>query len=167
MRQLAAKDWVVYVKKPFGQVDHVLGYLGRYTHRVAIANSRLLDVTDQSVTFRTRNGETTTVSPVEFLRCFVQHVLPNGFHKIRHYGLYSATAARPGGALGHARALLTAAHNSPAPPAAAKAAPKSWVELLRELTGRDVTRCPRCGGRLERLPAPRPVSRAPPLELAS
>ncbi len=167
MSQLAALSWVVFVKKPFGRVDHVLGYLGRYTHRVAIANSRLVDVTDQAVTFRTRNGETCTVTPVEFLRRFVQHVLPDRFHKIRHYGLYSTTAARPDGALDHARALLAAAPNSPAPPAAAKAAPPSWIELLRELTGRDVTRCPRCGGRLERLPIPRPRSRAPPLKLAS
>jgi hypothetical protein len=167
MSRLAATNWIVYVKKPFGEVDHALAYLGRYTHRVAIANSRLLDVTDQSVTFRTRNGETTTVSPVEFLRRFVQHVLPEGFHKIRHYGLYSATAARPDGALGHARDLLAAAQNSSAPLAAAEAAPASWVELLRELTGRDVTRCPRCGNRLERLALPTPLSRAPPLELAS
>jgi len=167
MRRLAAKGWVVHAEKPFGQVGHVLGYLGRYTHRIAIANSRLVDVTDHSVTFRTRNGETCTVTPVEFLRRFVQHVLPDRFHKIRHYGLYSGTAARPGGALDHARALLAAAHNSPSPPAAVKAAPKSWVELLRELTGRDVTRCPRCGEQLERLVVPTPLSRAPPLPLAS
>ncbi len=167
MRRLAAKGWVVHAKKPFGQVDHVLGYLGRYTHRVAIANSRLLDVTDQSVTFRTRKAETCTVTPVEFLRRFVQHVLPDRFHKIRHYGLYSSTAARPGAALDHARALLGAAPNSPAPPASAETAPVSWIELLRELTGRDITRCPRCGERLEWQVVPTPLSRAPPLEIAS
>ena len=167
MRRLAATHWNVYVKKPFGQVEHVLGYLGRYTHRVAIANSRLLDVTDQAVTFRSRDRDTVTVPPVEFLRRFVQHVLPDRFHKIRHYGLYSATAARPQGTLDRARGLLPPAAPSVAPAAGTDGAPPSWVEQLRELTGRDVTRCPRCGNRLERLAVPTPWPRGPPLELAS
>lgn len=64
---------------------HVLRYLGRYTHRVAIANSRLVDVTHTAVSFRTKDGKVTTLPPVEFLRRFLQHVLPDRFHKIRHY----------------------------------------------------------------------------------
>jgi len=164
MSQIAAKSWVVYVKKPFGEVQHVLEYLGRYTHRVAIANSRLLEVTDQSVTFRTRNGETTTLPPVEFLRRFVQHVLPDGFHKIRHYGLYSSTAARPNGALGRARELLLVARRIPTSPPDTKVALTSWLEQrLLELT--NVTFCPRCGYQLERVVVPSPLSRAPPLQL--
>ncbi|HRI72717.1 MAG TPA: IS91 family transposase, partial [Polyangium sp.] len=79
--------WVVYAKPTFSEGEYVLKYLGRYTHRVGIANSRLLDVTDEYVHFRTKGDGTETVSPVEFLWRFVQHVLPEGFHKIRHYGL--------------------------------------------------------------------------------
>jgi hypothetical protein len=82
--------WVVYAKRPFRRPEHVLRYLGRYTHRVAISNSRLLDVTPSHVTWRTRKQATATVTPVEFLRRFVQHILPDGFHKIRHYGLYAS-----------------------------------------------------------------------------
>lgn len=90
MQKLAsAKRWIVYAKRPFARIDHVLKYLGRYTHRVGISNSRLVDVSAEHVTFRTKNGKTATVTPVEFLRRFVQHVLPDGFHKIRHYGLYA------------------------------------------------------------------------------
>ena len=86
------KRWIVYAKQPFARVDHVLKYLGRYTHRVGIANSRLVDVRADAVTFRTKSGKTVTVAPVEFLRRFVQHVLPDGFHKIRHFGLYAGAA---------------------------------------------------------------------------
>lgn len=77
MGKLVRKNWVVYAKKPFKRVDHVLKYLGRYTHRVGIANSRLVDVRDDLVTFRTKNGKTVSLTPVEFLRRFVQHVLPD------------------------------------------------------------------------------------------
>ncbi len=88
MAKLAKLSWNVHVKAPFGKSKHVLAYLGRYTHRVGIANSRLLDVTDTRVVFRTRGDDTETVHPVEFLRRLVQHVLPDRFHKIRHVGLY-------------------------------------------------------------------------------
>lgn len=77
---------------PLAHVDYVLKYLSRYTHRVGISDSHLVDVNDESVTFRTKNGKTVTVTPVEFLHCFVQHALPDGFHKIRHYGLDAGTA---------------------------------------------------------------------------
>jgi hypothetical protein len=91
MRRIAKKHWVIYAKKPFREVGHVLRYLGRYTHRVAIANSRLVDVTDTFVSFRTKEGKLLALHPVEFLRRFLLHVLPDRFHKIRHYGLYAAT----------------------------------------------------------------------------
>lgn len=87
------KDWVVYAKRPFGGPGQVLKYLARYTHRVAIANSRLLDVADGTVTFGYKdyaNGNTRkvmTLSAEEFLRRFTQHVLPKGFVKMRHCGL--------------------------------------------------------------------------------
>jgi hypothetical protein len=69
----------------------VFRYLGRYTHRVGIANSRLIEVTDDRITFRTKNGKAITLPPVDFLARFVQHVLPKGYVKIRHFGLYAAT----------------------------------------------------------------------------
>src|SRR3954468_23721801 len=86
-------NWVVYAKRPFGGPEQVLKYLARYTHRVAISNSRLLTLEDGRVTFRykdyadDRQHKTLTLDAVEFLRRFVQHVLPKGFMKIRHYGL--------------------------------------------------------------------------------
>jgi Putative transposase/Transposase zinc-binding domain len=90
---LYAKDWVAYAKPPFGGPEQVLKYLARYTHRVAISNHRLLDLDDGHVTFRYKDyaadqrQRTLTLSAAEFLRRFVQHVLPKGFVKIRHYGL--------------------------------------------------------------------------------
>jgi Putative transposase/Transposase zinc-binding domain len=90
---LYAQEWVVYSKRPFGGPEQVLKYLARYTHRVAISNARLVDLRDGRVTFRYhdyadgRRPKTMTLDAVEFLRRFVQHVLPKGFVKIRHYGL--------------------------------------------------------------------------------
>lgn len=161
--RLARIPWVVYAKKPFRRADHVVAYLGRYTHRIAISNSRLSSVSTDAVTFRTKNGKTVSISPVEFLRRFVQHVLPDGLHKIRHYGLYaSANADR---ALVTARTVLAAASLTATP--TPSPLPASETELLACLTGRDVTRCPSCGFALERRPLLRPTSRAPPLAMAS
>jgi hypothetical protein len=150
--RLAHKRWCVYVKRPFRRAEHLLGYLGRYTHRVAIANSRIVDVRADAVTFRTKNGKTEKLHPVEFLRRFVQHVLPAGFKKIRHFGLYASS---------HADALETARCqlSRPAPGATATL---SWTERLLALTGRDVTCCPRCGAEIERLPLNENAPRAPP-----
>ena len=103
MASLWDQDWNVHVKKAFHSSLCVLKYLGRYTHRVAIANSRLLDVTKDLVTFRTKDGRKVSLPPVAFLRRFVQHVLPDGFKKIRHAGLYGSPKA-----LAKARELLSA-----------------------------------------------------------
>ena len=90
---LDAKEWVVYAKRPFGGPAQVLKYLARYTHRVAISNARLLDLREGRVAFRYQDyadahkHKTMTLTADEFLRRFVQHVLPRGFVKIRHYGL--------------------------------------------------------------------------------
>jgi hypothetical protein len=160
MCRVARKTWVVYAKKPFRKVGHVLRYLGRYTHRVAIANSRLVDVTDNTVSFRTKEGKVTTLKPVEFLRRFLQHVLPDRFHKIRHYGLYAASAAKE--QLDVARQQLAPGRSAQAVSARSSACvPVSWIEQLRTLTGRDVTRCPCCEGVLVTVPLPR--QQAPPL----
>ncbi len=149
MARVARLSWNVYAKAPFEKGSHVLAYLGRYTHRVGIANSRLLAVSDRAVTFRTKGQGTETLSPVEFLGRFVQHVLPDGLHKIRHAGLYaSPSAARRELArtrLGMALRTLR---------------PAGWRERLARLTGRDLRLCPRCGGPLVSVPIAR--SRDPP-----
>lgn len=103
---LRRAEWVVYAKRPFAGPEAVLAYLSRYTHRVAISNSRLLALDERGVTFRwkdyrARDGargsewiKTMTLAPDEFIRRFLLHVLPDGFHRIRHYGLFaSATRA--------------------------------------------------------------------------
>ena len=91
-RELRRIDWVVYAKPPFGGPEQVLAYLGRYTHRVAISNSRLVSLEDGQVTFPWKDyrhqGKTKvmTLDADEFIRRFLLHTLPDGFHRIRHYG---------------------------------------------------------------------------------
>jgi hypothetical protein len=105
-------DWVVYAKAPFAGPEAVLAYLSRYTHRVAISNSRLLSFDGDSVTFRWKDyrnkkhvrHKTMTLSSDEFIRRFLIHVLPSGFHRIRHYGLLANSGRRDN--LKKARALL-------------------------------------------------------------
>ena len=102
LETLKEHDWVVYAKKPFGGPEHVLHYLARYTHRVAISNHRLIEVTDDHVTFRWKDyahhskHRTMTLSHEEFLRRFLLHVLPKGFPRIRYFGFL---AQRSRGAL--------------------------------------------------------------------
>lgn len=141
------KDWVAHVRKPFRKSSHVLQYLGRYTHRVGIANSRLLEVTDEQVTFRTKFGRTATLDPVEFLARLVQHVLPPGFRKIRHAGLYAS--AQPGGLLAQATQALGEAKPDPPP------SPVTWLE-------KEMRACPVCGGVLHRIRLESAATRAPP-----
>jgi hypothetical protein len=92
IRTVRSKRWVVYAKPPFGSPAHVLAYLGRYTHRVAIANSRLVEADDETVTFRWRDyrhgnaPRLMSLAADEFIRRFLLHSLPDGFHRIRHYG---------------------------------------------------------------------------------
>jgi hypothetical protein len=112
-------EWVVYAKRPFAGPQAVLAYLSRYTHRVAISNSRLLAMDERGVTFRWKDyrakgnsrHKTMTLSPQEFMRRFLLHVLPGGFHRIRHYGLLANGNRRNNLAL--ARELM---HAAPPPP---------------------------------------------------
>ena len=150
--------WVVYAKKPFAGPQHVFRYLGRYTHRVGIANSRILDVADDHVTFRTKDGKAITLAPVDFLARFVQHVLPKGYVKIRHYGLLASSNVHT--LLERARTLLR-----PTAPADDAPLATSWLEILLALTGRDVRRCTVCDGAVVMAPLPSPptpTARAPP-----
>jgi hypothetical protein len=122
-------EWVVYAKRPFAGPSAVLAYLSRYTHRVAISNSRLLALDERGVTFRWKDyrakGNTRhkamTLSPEEFMRRFLLHVLPGGFHRIRHYGLLSNGGRRLG--LATARQLLGVQISATAASAAEDAAP--------------------------------------------
>jgi hypothetical protein len=160
MASLEAQDWVVYLKKTFQRPEDTLKYLGRYTHRVGIANSRLLDVTADKVTFKTKDGRSITLHPVTFLQRLVRHILPDGFKKIRHAGLYAAPKA-----LAKARAALGPLPSPMNPP-------PTWAEALLMLTGRDVAHCSGCGADLfqieipRELPFPRhtrsPIPRSPP-----
>lgn len=117
---LRACEWVVYAKRPFAGPQAVLAYLSRYTHRVAISNRRLVSLDENGVTFRWKDyrakgrtrHKTMTLAADEFMRRFLLHVLPGGFHRIRHYGLI-ANASR-GMNLAKARALLNAAPPEPA-----------------------------------------------------
>ncbi len=147
LRQLRAIDWVVYAKRPFAGPEPVLAYLGRYTHRVALSNDRLVDHRDDRVQFRWRDYadhdrvKVLTLETDEFLRRFLLHIVPRGFMRIRHFGLLAnrtrrATAAR-------CRALLGQPPPEDVPP-------ESVAVLLHRLTGVDLSRCPVCGeGRLQ------------------
>ena len=113
LRKLFSKDWVVYAKPPFGGAEHVLHYLARYTHRVAISNHRLVSLEDDRVSFRWKDyaaggkGKVMTVSADEFLRRFLIHVLPKGLVRIRHFGLFANR--KRSASLQRCRSLLNAA----------------------------------------------------------
>ncbi len=146
------KKWVVYAKPPFGGPEHVFNYLGRYTHRVAISNHRLVAFEHGRVTFAYRDyadankHKLMTVSADEFLRRFLLHVLPEGFTRIRHYGLYAGRNVDT--KLVAARALLALQGKVCAPRAKLDPDLPWWARLL-ERTGVDVRCCPCCGGRLD------------------
>jgi Putative transposase/Transposase zinc-binding domain len=155
-------EWVVYAKRPFAGPAAVLAYLSRYTHRVAISNSRLLAFDERGVTFRCKDyrasGKTRykamTLSAEEFIRRFLLHVLPNGFHRIRHYGLLANGGRREH--LAQARELLDV------PPAAAELQPNAAASVA---TGAPTFVCPHCGATMSvvEIFAPRASIRAPPI----
>ena len=143
IRKLRRKNWIVYAKPPFGSPEHVLAYLGRYTHRVAIANSRLVSATETSVTFRWRDyrhgnaSKLMTLDPHEFIRRFLIHSLPDGFHRIRHYGFLANGCRRA--RLAIIRHILTLME-----PIATVAVEVG--DTAKRLPHFDPTLCPCCGG---------------------
>jgi cytochrome c-type biogenesis protein CcmH/NrfF len=154
---------VVYAKPPFAGAEQVYRYLGRYTHRIAISNTRLEAFDEQCVRFATKHGKTVTLSPQEFIRRFLLHVLPEGFHKIRHYGLLAASNLKD--KLELARRALAAPKlvddGSVSTPTDA------GHESARQLQT-DLLRCPQCAvGTMLPRPLPALGSRSPPLPLAS
>jgi Putative transposase/Transposase zinc-binding domain len=138
-------DWVVYAKQPFAGPKQVLRYLSRYTHRVAISNRRLLSADENSVTFKYKDYriegaaryKTMTLATDEFIRRFLIHVLPKGFHRIRHYGLLAS--GNRAATIAHARKLL-AVPSRPKQPETPKAAIEEPRVLQRP--------CPCCAGRM-------------------
>jgi len=148
-------QWVAHAESPFRDASHLLGYLGRYVHRIAISDSRLKEVTPDRVTFTTRYGKTASMHPVTFLHRFVQHVLPQGFHKVRHGGLYAST--RKGGRLDQARAILEQAMD----PVEAEAHKTKTAETREKLVF-EGHRCPDCGEIMAKTSVVIPRQRAPP-----
>jgi len=153
--RLRKKPWVVYAKRPFAGPESVLAYLGRYTHRIAISNDRIVDLRADRVRFRWRDykdagrNKIMTLPADEFLRRFLLHVLPRGFMRIRHFGLLANRHRKA--KLEHCRELLdapTPQHNPD----------EATVSLLERLTGKDPTLCPFCEQgtmRVSKLLAPR------------
>lgn len=155
------QKWCIHIEQPFGRSAHVLEYLGRYSHRIAISDFRLVDVQDDSVRFRTRGDDTTTLSPLVFIDRFLQHVLPRGLHKIRHFGLYAAANVQR--RLPVACALLGEGDRSRKEQPTPAPLEETAVELLLRLTGEDLLRCPKCGkGRMERRALPEVGARGAP-----
>ena len=151
---------MVYAKRPFGGPEQVLAYLGRYTHRVAIANSRLVDLADGKVSFRWKDyrhegrNKVMTLDAGEFMRRFLLHVLPSGFHRIRHFG-FLANGQRTA-RLALCRRLL--ADDPPTPLSAAQTKPPAPPP--RQPVDRDRPEaCPCCGGVMRILVA---LPRSPP-----
>ncbi|MCU7864678.1 MAG: IS91 family transposase [Candidatus Thiodiazotropha sp. (ex Lucinoma borealis)] len=153
LQPLRKIDWVAYSKKPFAGPKAVLTYLSRYTHRVAIANSRLIDFNDKGVTFKWKDyrcrGRTRhkvmTLETDEFIRRFLMHVLPAGFHRIRHYGLFAN--ARKQSNLAMSRALLI---NQPV--AKHEAIDQNHADITKDIpageSGHTVYTCPHCNSPL-------------------
>src|SRR5919198_3240735 len=137
---LRKKPWVVYAKKPFGSPAHVLDYLGRYTHRVALSNNRICSVHNGEVTFAYRDRKnqdrrkSMTLDAEEFIRRFLLHVIPKGFMRVRHYGFL---ANHSKDCLSKCRQLMGLTP-PPLPPQ------RSTKELMLALTGIDIHRCPLC-----------------------
>jgi len=136
------KNWVVYAKKPFGSPKTVLDYLGRYTHRVALSNDRILKVENGLVALSYRDrkdgdrNKTLTLDAQEFIRRFLLHVLPGGFMRVRHFGFLANRAKKQ--ALAQCRKLLKL------DPALAQSPKESAKDLLLRITGVDLSRCPSC-----------------------
>jgi len=163
MRALRKSPFVVYAKPPFGGPERVLAYLARYTHRTAIANSRLVAVGDGEVAFsykdyrRAGRERVMRLAPHEFIRRFLLHVLPDGFHRIRHYGFLASSDRTRN--LQRVRALASA--GSAADPAAESAnGPAGSTDPQPQPDDGTLAPCPDCGGRMRRV-GPVPPSTGP------
>ena len=138
---LYAKDWIVYCKPPFKNANSVIEYLGRYTHRVAISNSRIINIDNGKVTFKWRDYrdnnkmKTMVLDAEEFIRRFILHILPPRFMKIRHFGLLGNRNKTKKLTLCKSLTntkVLTKENISP-------------LEILKKVSGKDFNLCPVCG----------------------
>ena len=142
LASLRAREWWVYAKPPFGGPEQVLAYLGRYTHRVAISNHRLLSLKDDEVTFSWkdyRHGQRQSLMTLhadEFIRRFLLHVLPRGFQRLRQFGLLANRCRRE--QLARCRQLLGAATQATEPQ------PSDYKSLYQSITGESLEACPAC-----------------------
>ena len=149
IKMLKQKDWVVYCKKPFAGPEKVLDYIGRYTHRVALSNNRIINVEDDRVTFTYRDRKnadvrkTMTLKAEEFIRRFLLHVLPQGFVRIRHFGFLANRYKKEN--VQKCRELID---NLPAgrhgSQQSLEVPEKTTQELMLDLTGIDISVCPCC-----------------------
>lgn len=145
LRHLYKKEWVVYCKPPFSNAEKVMEYLGRYTHRVAISNERLVKLEGGQVTFRYRQRndkdriKLMSLDASEFIRRFLLHILPEGFVKIRHYGILSNRNRKSKLALCKKLLGVQCKHENQ------EKHRESWQDLLTRLTGVDPRICPHCG----------------------
>ena len=148
LQEAARKRWVIYSKPPFAGPDQVLRYLGRYTHRIAISNERLVSMQDGQITFRWKDrahgnqSKLMTLDALEFLQRFLLHVLPRGLVRVRHYGLVANGAKRK--LIASCRRLLGVDQPHEPTGGDSAVAAETWQELFERLTGRDVTLCPKC-----------------------
>ena len=163
---LRQKEWVVYAKPPFAGPEQVLDYVGRYTHRVAISNHRLLDIEAGNVTFRWKDyrdghaNKTMTLAAEEFIRRFLLHVLPSGLKRIRYYGFLGNRHRQA--KLARCRQLLKM--HPPAPAAPEAQVSRDYRDRYEALTGRSLHRCPRCQhGRMRVIEALAPAASSAPL----
>lgn len=144
LNELYEKEWVVYCKPPFGSPEQVVEYLGRYTHKVAISNNRIIKIENGRVTFRWRDyrggnqNKFMTVEAFEFIRRFMLHILPDNFVKIRYYGLLSNRNRHT--KLKRCQEVLNVVLNEKQ----SLTTPTSWEELILKLTGNDPKTCPCC-----------------------
>ena len=142
INDLYKKDWVVYSKKPFAGPQRVLDYLGRYTHRIAISNDRIKGIKDGNVTFTYRDRKDgnqkkeVTMAGDEFIRRFLAHVLPNSFTRIRHFGFLSNRNRSEN--ISCVKKLLGVSSYT------GKREKQSVQEIILELTGKDILKCPHC-----------------------
>jgi hypothetical protein len=137
-------EWVIYAKRPFAGPSQVLAYLAHYTHRVAISNSRILSLSDGKISFRWKDyrqdgkGKVMMLAASEFIRRFLLHVLPDGFHRIRYYGLFA------NGQRAETIELCRKLLEPPAPAEPVNAEPESLADPTDEARV-----CPCCGGRMK------------------
>lgn len=154
------KRWNIFLQAPLGHSTHAIKYLGRYTHRIAISDARLISVDDHHVCFHVRDNEQGVLSIDEFIRRFLMHALPSGFRKIRHFGLYAPSNVT--GRLQLARALLGPEQDGPTEDLQ-DTMTESWVGIMQQILGDNPLRCPQCKeGIMVILPLLTVSSRGPP-----